>query len=127
VGGVGIFAAEQYIDKVVEVRRVSDRVIILKVLLGKAVLNVVSAYAPQASRTNEEKEELWVLLARTVFELSDCEKLVVCVDLNAHVGEDADRFGMVHGGTGNGFGKRNMEGEMTLECAEANELAVLNT
>jgi hypothetical protein len=34
---------------------------------------------------------------------------------------------MVHGGTGNGFGERNMEGEMTLECAEANELAVLNT
>jgi hypothetical protein len=29
--------------------------------------------------------------------------------------------------TGNGFGERNMEGEMTLECAEANELAVLNT
>ena len=26
MGGVGIFAAEQYIDKVVEVRRVSDRV-----------------------------------------------------------------------------------------------------
>ena len=33
MGGVGIFAAKQYIDKVVEVRRVSDRVIILKVLL----------------------------------------------------------------------------------------------
>ena len=109
MGGVGIFAAEQYIDKVVEVRRVTG--CILKVLLGKAVLNVVSAYAPQASRTNEEKEELWVLLARTVFELSDCEKLVVCGDLNAHVGEDADGFGMVHGG--NGFGERNMEGEMT--------------
>ena len=30
VGGVGIFAAEKYIDKVVEVRRVSDRVIVLK-------------------------------------------------------------------------------------------------
>ena len=125
VGGVGIFAAEQYIDKVVEVRRVSDRVIILKVLLGKTVLNVISAYAPQAGRPNEEKEEFWVLLARTVSELSECEKLVVCGDFNAHVGEDADGFEMVHGG--NGFGERNMEGEMMLECAEANELAVLNT
>src|SRR5208282_3118806 len=38
---VGIFAAEQYIYKVVEVRRESDRVIILKVLLGKTVLNVI--------------------------------------------------------------------------------------
>ena len=58
-------------------------------------------------------------------ELSECEKLVVCGNFNAHVGEDADGFEMVHGG--NGFGERNMEGEMMLECAEANELAVLNT
>ena len=62
---VGMFAAEQYIDKVVEVRRVSDRVIILKVLLGKTVLNVISAYAPQAGRLNEEKEVFWVLLGAT--------------------------------------------------------------
>ena len=27
----------------------------------------------------------------------------------------------------NGFGERNMEGEMMLECAEANELALMNT
>ena len=125
LGGVGIFAAEKYIDKVVEVRRVSDRVIVLKVLLGKTVLNVISAYAPQAGRPNEEKEEFWVLLARTVSEMNECEKLVVCGDLNAHVGENADGFGMVHGS--NGFGERNMEGEMMLECAEANELAVVNT
>ena len=92
-------------------------------LLGKTVLNVISAYAPQTGRPNEK--EFWVLLARTVSELSECEKLVVRVDLNAHVGEDADGFGMVHGS--NGFGERNMEGEMMLECAEANELAVLNT
>ena len=26
-------------------------------------------------------------------ELSECEKLVVCGNLNAHVGEDADGFG----------------------------------
>ena len=76
--------------------------IVLKVLLGKTVLNVISAYAPQAGRPNEEKEEFWVLLARTVSEMNECEKLVVCGDLNAHVGENADGFGMVH--VGNGFG-----------------------
>ena len=40
---------------VVEVRTVSDRVIVLKVLLEKIVPNVISAYAPQAGRTNEEE------------------------------------------------------------------------
>ena len=61
---------------------------------------MISAYTPQAGRPNEEKEEVWVLLARTVSELSECEKLVVCGDLNALVGEDADGFEMVHGGNG---------------------------
>ena len=76
--------------------------IILKVLLGKTVLNVISAYALQAGRPNEEEEEFWVLSARTVSELSECEKLIVCGDCNAHVGENADGFGMVHGGNGLG-------------------------
>ena len=58
-------------------------------------------------------------------EISDSEKLVVCGDLNAHVGVNADGFGMVHGG--NGFGERNLEGEMMLEFAAAMELALLNT
>jgi hypothetical protein len=48
--------AEQYIDKVVEVRRVSDRMIVLKMMIGKTVLNVISAYTPQSGRSNEEKE-----------------------------------------------------------------------
>jgi hypothetical protein len=48
--GVGIFVAEPYIDKVVEVRRVSDRLIVLKVVVGKIILNLISAYAPQSGR-----------------------------------------------------------------------------
>ena len=43
VGGVGIFVAEQYIDKVVQAKRASYRVIVLKVLIGKIVLNVIFA------------------------------------------------------------------------------------
>ena len=65
------------------------------------------------------------MLVKTVSDISDSEKLVVCGDLNAHVGVNADGFGMVHGG--NGFGERNLEGEMMLEFAEAMDLAVLNT
>ena len=45
--------------------------------------------------------------------------------LNGHVGSEIDGFEGVHGGFG--FGKRNMEGEMILETADALNLAVLNT
>ena len=53
------------------------------------------------------------------------EKLLICGDLNGHVGSEIDGFEGVHGGFG--FGKRNMEGEMILETADALNLAVLNT
>jgi len=49
-------------DKIVEMRRVIDRLIELKVMIRKTVLNVISAYAPQATRPNKEKEEFCVLL-----------------------------------------------------------------
>ena len=44
-------------------KRVNDRVIVLKVMIGKTVLNVISAYAPQSGRSNEEKE-FWFLLVK---------------------------------------------------------------
>jgi exonuclease III len=50
VSGVGVVVAEKYVDKVVEVRRVSDRLLVLRVVVGKSVWNVVSAYAPQSGR-----------------------------------------------------------------------------
>ena len=53
------------------------------------------------------------------------EKLLICGDLNGHVESEIDGFEGVHGGFG--FGKRNMEGEMILETADALNLAVLNT
>ena len=53
------FATEQYIDTVVEVRTVSDRVIVLKVLLEKIVPNVISASHHKRVEQMRRKEELW--------------------------------------------------------------------
>ena len=40
VAGVGVLMAEKWIDSVVEVRRVSERVMVLRLAIGKSVLNV---------------------------------------------------------------------------------------
>jgi hypothetical protein len=50
--------------------------------------------------------------------------LVVCGDLNGHVGAEADGFEGVHGGKG--YGVRNVEGEMFLEFADAMGLTASN-
>ena len=53
--GAGVLVAEKWIDNVVEVRRVCERVMVLRVAIGKSVLNLVSVYAPKLGRTIEEK------------------------------------------------------------------------
>jgi hypothetical protein len=125
VSGVGILVAEKWIESVLEVRRVSERLMVVRVAVGRSVLNLVSAYAPQVGRTVEEKEEFLVLFGKTLGGLSGKEGLVVGGDFNCHVGTAADGYEGVHGG--HGFGQRNVEGEMLLELASALELVVVNT
>jgi hypothetical protein len=116
--------AEKYIDKVVEVRRISDRLIAVRLVVGRTILNVICVYAPQVGRIREEKE-FWVSFSMSVAAIRTNERLIICGDTNGHVGERIDGFERVH--CGNGYGEWNAEGEMLLEFAEAMELAVVNT
>ena len=50
-GGVGILLALKWIDKVICVRRISDRIILLKMIIGKQIYAFISLYAPQVGRS----------------------------------------------------------------------------
>ena len=123
--GAFILVAERWIDSVVEVRQMSEHVMVLRLAIGKSVLNIVSVYAPQVGRAIEEKGEFYILLEKVLKDVGENEKLIVCGDMNGYVGAGADGFEGVHGEKG--FGIRNAEGEMLLEFADAMRLAVCNT
>lgn len=123
--GVGVLVAERWVDKVMEVKRISDRIIVVRVMVGRLVLNVVSVYAPQVGRAMEEKEEFYISLGNVLSSIGSGEQLAVCGDMNGHVGSSVGGFNSVHGG--HGFGHRNVEGEMLLEFADAMDLVVANT
>ena len=55
-GGVGIFLCEDLVQNVIEVVRFSDRCMKIKMVLGKCVYHIISAYAPQVGRPAEDKE-----------------------------------------------------------------------
>ena len=57
--GVGMFVAEKWVDSVVSVERHSERVLILKMVLGDCLLNIFTAYAPHSWKPDEEKERFW--------------------------------------------------------------------
>ena len=125
LAGVGVLVAEKWVDSVIEVKRLSARLLVLRMAVGKVVVNIVCVYAPQVGRPAEEKEEFLTVLGDVLRRVCDHEDLIVCGDMNCHVGLRADGFESVHGGRG--YGVRNAEGEAFLEFATAMNLAVVNT
>ena len=124
-GGVGVLLAEEWWEKVFEVVRVSDRIILICMTTDKTVFVFVCVYAPQANLSEFEKDRFNQMLQCTLAKIPASEQLFVCGDWNGHIGSQSTGFEEVHGGQA--IGKRNTEGERVLEFAFANELVVGNT
>ncbi|KAI5105881.1 hypothetical protein C0J45_3578 [Silurus meridionalis] len=105
--GVGVILKEEYSKSVVEVKRVSDRVMIVKVEVEGMMINVISAYAPQVGCEMEEKERFWSELDDVVDGVPRKERLVIGADFNGH--------------------ERNVEGQLVVDFAKRMEMAVVNT
>ena len=61
VGGVIVMLKKELCEKVVEVRRVSDRVMTL-VVFEEDVLRLICGHAPQGDRSLEEKQSFYDVL-----------------------------------------------------------------
>ena len=48
--GVGIFVVEKWVDSAVSVERHSERILVLKMVLGDRLLNVFTEYAPHSGK-----------------------------------------------------------------------------
>ena len=110
---------------VIEVKRLSARVIVVRLSVTNGTLSVVSAYAPQVGRPEEEKAEFWRTLEGVRKGDSQKDRIVIAGDLNGHVGQQPEGFLETHGGRG--VGTRNAEGLSILEFAEAMNMIVVNT
>ena len=43
----GVLMAEKWFNSVIEIRRISERLMVLRVSMGERVLNLLTVYAPQ--------------------------------------------------------------------------------
>ena len=48
--------AEEWIEKVFEVQRVSDRIILVKLIVSQPVVTFLSVYAPHSGLSDEDKD-----------------------------------------------------------------------
>ncbi|KAK3568428.1 hypothetical protein QTP86_006930 [Hemibagrus guttatus] len=111
--GVGVVLKEEFVRNVLEVKRVSDRVMSLKLEIEGVMLNVVSGYAPQVGCELEEKERFWSELDEVMESIPTGERVVIGADFNGHVGEGNTDNEEVMGKFG--VKERNLEGQMKRE------------
>ena len=97
----------------------------IKLLIGKRIISIVSTYAPQQGLSNDEKDRFYEELISLTAKVGENELLIIGGDLNGHVGKDANGYQGMHGGFG--FVTRNVEGERILEMGAALDMIVCNT
>ncbi|KAK3535564.1 hypothetical protein QTP70_016834 [Hemibagrus guttatus] len=123
--GVGVVLKEEFVRNVLEVKRVSDRVMSLKLEIDGVMLNVVSGYAPQVGCELEKKERFWSELDEVMESIPTGERVVIGADFNGHVGEGNTGDEEVMGKFG--VKERNLEGQMVVDFAKRMDMGVVNT
>ncbi|ESN94366.1 hypothetical protein HELRODRAFT_164197 [Helobdella robusta] len=114
--GVGIFIRESLAQSVLEETRISSRLMLIKLRMGKQILIVFSAYASQTGESEDAKNDFWNTLSDAVRKTPSSEIPLVCGDLNGHVGEKTNGFHGVYGGFG--YRSQNEDCVQILEFAE---------
>ncbi|XP_019231622.1 PREDICTED: craniofacial development protein 2-like [Nicotiana attenuata] len=123
--GVGIIVDRDLRKLVVEVMRVNDRLISIKLVVGGFTVNVISAYALQVGLDQEVKKEFQEDLDKMVHSIPHTEKLFIGGDFNGHIGASARGYDDVHGGYD--FGDRNEGANSLLDFARAFDFVIANS
>ncbi|KAF3625101.1 hypothetical protein FXO37_31045 [Capsicum annuum] len=110
--GVGILVDEELREQVVEVKRVSDRLMTITLVVGGVSLHVCYVCVPQVGLAEEEKTRFWVALDEVVRSVSSSKKIVIAGDFNGHIGVLPGGYDDVYGGFG--FGDRDDEGACSV-------------
>ena len=86
--GVALLLSEWMVNKVVEWKGVSSRLMWVRVRMGRECWAFVSAYGLACERSEEERDEFWNELTKCVDGLSTRNYVVVLGELNAGVGDE---------------------------------------
>ena len=93
---------EELCEKIVKIRRKSDRVMTMVLVFEEQIMRVMCAYGPQLGRSDCEKDQFYNDMAGE-WDLKNSGEMVLGLRyFNGHVGKRIDSFVAVHGVCGVG-------------------------
>ena len=78
---VGVFISDRWIDSVVDVVRVNERIMFVKLVNETQIVNIVSAYAPQVGLSAGEKDVFWDSFIIVLTGISKQDSIFISSDL----------------------------------------------
>ena len=92
MGGVIILLAEKWVEAIFDVKLVSDRIMLIKLVVGKSIVTVLLVYAPQTGLDDSAKDQFYENVQWTSTKINATEILFVCGDFIGHTGKNANRY-----------------------------------
>ena len=123
--GVAVLMTEDTSRFVKSWQCVNERIVVVKMKVGRERLTLVQVYAPTDGSKVEEKERFYSDLQEVIDKLGRKETLVIMGDLNARVGKDCEAWGNVIGR--NGERVKNDSGDRLLRFCAINDMLVMNS
>lgn len=121
--GVAVILDRNVVKSVTGFIPMSERVMLLQLMTTHGKLNLIQIYAPTADKNEEELENFYSDLQKTLRLTASRDITVVMGDFNAKIGE-----GRCDSTVGQyGLGVRNERGDRLVEFCQENNLVVTNT
>ena len=123
--GVGIVLSAEMSPCVVRVQHIDNRIIIVDLIIKSIGISIIQVYTPQQGRPMREKEAFYEKLQDVCNTAKYGDRLIICGDMNGHVGCDRAGYEEVIGH--HSIGDRNDGGIRIIDFAIANNLSIMNT
>ena len=124
--GVGFIVRKEVIGSIQSCTPISSRIIVISVSAKPKNITIIQVYAPTTDHDDQEIEEFYEELERTVQKVPKKDILIVQGDFNAKIGPDAyDEWAGTVGRYGTG--ETNDRGLRLLEFASSKRLTIANT
>ena len=78
---MGILLAKKWVDEVIDINRVSDRMNVIKMLVQRIIVSVISVYVPQYGLDHSQKDDFYDSLINVARKLMEQEIVVITVFL----------------------------------------------